>query len=320
MRILLFGKNGQVGWALQRALAPLGDVTSLGREDKSPGRERGAVDAGLLRGDLADLEGIAHSIRTLCPDVIVNAAAFTAVDAAESALEEAYAINALAPQRMAEIAREIGALLVHYSTDYVFNGSGRSPWQESDTVDPINAYGASKADGECRIRDSGARHLILRTQWVYASRGRNFIKTMLRLAQERDALSVIDDQIGAPTGADLIADVTAHLVRACQADDGRAHNGTYHLAARGETSWHGYAQRVIETARAAGLPIRTPRQAISAVPTRAFPTPARRPHNSRLSTARLESDFGLRLPEWQAGVDHTLTEILEPMLAAEHDQ
>ena len=313
MRILLFGKNGQVGWALQRALAPLGEVTPLGREGD-------ASDATLLSGDLADIEGITRTIHTVRPDVIVNAAAFTAVDAAESERDQANAINALAPGRMAEAAREVDALFVHYSTDYVFNGTGQTPWQESDALDPINAYGASKADGECRIREAGARHLILRTQWVYATRGRNFIKTMLRLAQERDSLSVIDDQIGAPTGADLIADVTAHLVCACQAEDGRAHSGTYHLAARGETSWHGFAHRVIETARAAGLPIRTPTQALTAVPTSAFPTPARRPNNSRLSTARIESVFGLRLPAWEAGVDRTLSEILEPMLAAERDK
>jgi dTDP-4-dehydrorhamnose reductase len=297
LKILLFGKGGQVGWELQRSLAPLGEITALDREDAAP-----------LSGDLTDLHGLAEVVRRARPDLIVNAAAYTAVDRAESEPALAEVINAAAPGVLGREAAALGAWLVHYSTDYVFDGSGTAPWQEGDRTGPLNVYGRTKLEGEQRIRASGCRHLIFRTSWVYASRGHNFARTMLRLAAEREELTVIDDQHGAPTGADLLADVTAHAVIAVMHRPELA--GTYHCAAAGETTWHGYATHVIEGARAAGLPIRVARESIRAVPSSAFATAARRPHNSRLSTARLRQAFGLTPPDWRTGVDRWLTEIL----------
>ena len=239
MKILLLGKNGQVGWELQRALAPVGTVVAL---------DRGGADG--LHGDLEDLDGIDRTVRSLAPDVIVNAAAYTAVDKAETDVERAQRINAEAPGVLARAAATVGALLVHYSTDYVFDGSGDTPWRENAPTAPLSVYGRSKLAGEEAIRAAGCRHLILRTSWVYAARGGNFARTMLRLAAERERLTVIADQLGAPTGAELIADVSAHALRAEHAD--RSLGGTYHLAAGGETSWHGYASFVIEQARKLG--------------------------------------------------------------------
>ena len=297
MKILLLGKNGQVGWELQRSLAPLGELVALDLDSPGP-----------LSADLSRPASLAATVRAVAPDVIVNAAAHTAVDKAESEPALAQAINADAPAVLAHEAAARGARLVHYSTDYVFDGSGNTPWREDSPTGPLNVYGRSKLAGEEAIRASGCRHLILRTSWVYGARGGNFARTMLKLAQEREQLRVIDDQVGAPTGADLLADLTAHLLRATrtQAELG----GTYHAVASGETSWHGYATHVIEFARAAGLPIRVARAAIEAVPTSAFPTPAARPHNSRLSTERLRRDFGLTLPDWRFGVERMLTEVL----------
>lgn len=295
-RILLFGRNGQVGWELQRALAPLGELVALDRR----GREG-------LSGDLGEPEAVAGTVTALAPDVVVNAAAYTAVDRAESEPETARRINAEAPGAIARACAATGALLVHYSTDYVFHGRGERPWREDDAPAPLNAYGRTKLAGEEAIRESGCRHLILRTSWVFAARGRNFLRTMLRLAAERDALQVVDDQLGAPTGAELIADVTAHALRAVVAD--RHLCGTYHLAAAGETTWWGYARHAIAHARAAGWPVRVGDTAIEAVPTEAFPTAATRPRNSRLDTRRLEAAFGLRLPPWQAGVERAVTEM-----------
>lgn len=313
--ILLLGKNGQVGWELQRSLAPLGRVVALDREGLSP-EQAAALPAWAdpllpeqpLCGDLSDLAGLARTARELRPDVIVNAAAYTAVDKAESEPEMARRINAEAPGVLAQVAHEVGAWLVHYSTDYVFNGSGHTPWQEGDATGPLNAYGHTKLEGEQRIVQASRQHLILRTSWVYAARGGNFAKTMLRLARERERLTVIDDQVGAPTGAELIADVTAHAIRhVLRTGEGQ---GTYHLAAAGETHWHGYASHVIQQARrlVPDGPWRV--QAIDPVPTTAFPTPARRPHNSRLNTSLLQSTFGLTLPPWQQGVDRMLAEVL----------
>ena len=297
MKILLFGKNGQVGWELQRSLAPLGDLIALDKESTD------------LCGDLTDLGGIAKTIRSVAPDVIVNAAAHTAVDMAESESDLARIINALAPEVMAKEAALINAWLIHYSTDYVFDGSGSRPWLETDTVAPLNVYGVTKLDGEQRIQNAGCKYLIFRTSWVYGSRGANFAKTMLRLAQERDKLSVIDDQIGAPTGADLLADVTAHALREVQ---NRAElSGLYHLVADEETSWYGYAKFVIDSAREAGLDIKVASNDIQPVPTSAFPTPAQRPHNSRMDTHKLQNSFNLKLPRWQTGVARMLTEILD---------
>ena len=296
MKILLFGKSGQVGWELQRALAPLGELVAL------------STDSTDFHADFADPEARAATVRAGAPQWIVNAAAHTAVDKAESEPKLARAINATAPGVLAREAAALGATLLHYSTDYVFDGSGSTPWVEGAATGPLGVYGATKLAGEEAIRHSGCTHLILRTSWVYAARGGNFAKTMLKLAAERDALKVIADQIGAPTGADLLADVSAHALR--QITHQAPLSGTYHVAAAGQTSWHGYAQHVIEHARAAGRPIRVAPNAIEAVPTSAFPTPAQRPRNSRLDTRKLQDSFGLRLPAWQVGVDRLLAEIL----------
>ena len=297
MKILLFGKNGQVGWELQRALAVLGEVVALGS---------GGGDG--LHADFADPEALAATVRAVAPQLIVNAASHTAVDRCESEPARAHALNAAAPAVLAREAAASGAWLVHYSTDYVFDGSGSEPRDEDAATAPLNVYGRTKLEGEDAIRASGCRHLILRTSWVYAARGGNFAKTMLKLAAERDRLSVIDDQFGAPTGAELLADASAQALRSALQRPQVA--GTYHLVAGGETTWHGYARHVIEQARAAGRPIKVAPDAIAAVPTRAFPTPAARPLNSRLDTRRFRSAFGLELPNWQRGVDRMLAEVL----------
>lgn len=299
MKILLLGKNGQVGWELQRSLAPLGELVAL---------DRAGDTAHGLCGDLQDLDGLRATVRTLRPDVIVNAAAHTAVDKAQSETDLARRLNAEAPAALAEAANATGAWLVHYSTDYVFDGSGTTPWTEDAATGPLNVYGQTKLDGERAIAAATARHLIFRTSWVYAARGGNFAKTMLRLAADRERLTVIDDQFGAPTGAELIADVTAHAIR--QVLQRPQDAGTYHLAAGGETTWNGYARHVIATARQLKPDTPLAVQEVAAVPTSAFPTPAQRPHNSRLDTTRLQQTFGLRLPAWQQGVDRMLAEIL----------
>ena len=296
MNILLLGKSGQVGWELQRSLAVLGRVTALDHDSTEH------------CGDFANPEGVRETVRALRPDVIVNAAAHTAVDKAESEPEIARLLNATTPGVLAEEAARLGAWLVHYSTDYVFDGSGTRPWVETDAPAPLSVYGATKLEGEQHIQQTGCRHLILRTSWVYAARGGNFAKTMLRLGSERERLTVIDDQWGAPTGADLLADVTAHAVRHLQSRPGDG--GLYHCVASGETNWHSYAKYVLEHARQAQPAIELKATEVVPVPTSAFPTPARRPHNSRLDTTRLQTTFGLVLPPWQQGVARMLTEIL----------
>lgn len=296
MKILLFGKNGQVGWELQRSLAPLGELVALGSRDED------------LPCDFNEPEALAETVRRVRPDVIVNAAAYTAVDQAEADAQAAHRVNALAPGVLARAAAAGGALLVHYSTDYVFSGEGERPWREDDPVAPLNVYGQTKLEGEQRIAQSGAPHLVLRTSWVYGARGGNFARTMLRLAAERERLQVVDDQFGAPTGAELLADVTAHALRALRQSPQRC--GTYHLAAAGETSWCGYARHVLGFAQRRGLALRAGPQQVEPVPASAFPTPARRPRNSRLDTARLRAAFGLHLPPWQAGVERMLSEVL----------
>ncbi|QDZ38653.1 dTDP-4-dehydrorhamnose reductase [Euhalothece natronophila Z-M001] len=298
MKILLLGCQGQVGWELQRSLAPLGEVIALIRHNTDG-----------LCGDLNQPTALARTIKTLTPNVIVNAAAYTAVDQAESESDLAQAINAVGPSVLARETQKLGALLVHYSTDYVFDGSGAKPWREDDRTVPLNVYGQTKRAGERAIQESDCRHLIFRTSWVYASRGKNFIRTMLRLAAERDALQVIDDQYGAPTGAALIADVTAQALPLALRKPEL--EGLYHLAASGETTWHGYACRVIEQARQAGWPVKIAEQDVWPIATDAFPVVAQRPNNSRLDCTRLEEAFGLYLPAWQRGVDHTLAEILD---------
>jgi dTDP-4-dehydrorhamnose reductase len=298
MKILLFGKNGQVGWELQRSLAPLGEVLALDRRSTPHG------------GDLSQPERLAQTVRDWRPDVIVNAAAHTAVDKAESEPDVARCLNATAPAALAQAAAEVGAWLVHYSTDYVFNGQGEQAWQEGDATGPLSVYGQTKLEGEQAIAASGCKHLIFRTSWVYAARGGNFAKTMLRLAAERERLTVINDQHGAPTGADLIADVTAHAIRQVMANSAPALAGIYHLVASGETTWHGYASHVIAQAGRVNPELNLKVSNIAAVPTTAFPTPAQRPLNSRLSTQKLQQAFGLVLPPWQQGVNRMLAEIL----------
>ncbi|QXI21357.1 dTDP-4-dehydrorhamnose reductase [Pseudomonas iranensis] len=295
MKILLLGKNGQVGWELQRSLAPLGELIAL---------DRNAVDG--LCGDLSDLDALRMTIRHVEPEIIVNAAAYTAVDKAESEPELVDLVNAQASRLMAEEAAVSGAWLIHYSTDYVFSGLGETPWQEVDAVAPVNQYGASKLAGEQAIIASGCKHLIFRTSWVYSARGNNFAKTMLRLAKNRETLSVIADQIGAPTGAELIADVTARAIEQVLFRPELA--GLYHLAAAGEVSWHGYASHVIDFAKANGEALAV--TAINPIDTTAYPTPARRPLNSRLDTQKLRDNFSLHLPDWQSGVTRMLREVL----------
>jgi dTDP-4-dehydrorhamnose reductase len=293
MKIVLLGPKGQLGWELQRSLAPLGELIAL---DRSQG------------ADLADPQALAALVRGHAPQVIVNAGAYTAVDKAQSEQALCHAVNADSPGALAEVTRDLGALLVHYSTDYVFDGSGTAPRDENAQTGPLSVYGTTKLAGEQAIQASGCAHLILRTSWVYAARGGNFAKTMLRLAAEREQLKVIDDQIGAPTGADLLADVSAHLIRATLARPELS--GLYHLVAAGETSWHAYARHVVEFARARGTAIKVAADQILPIATTEYPTPARRPLNSRLSTAKLQQAFGLTLPDWRTGVERMLTEIL----------
>ena len=296
MKLLLLGKGGQVGWELQRSLAPLGELVALDFD---------SID---FAADFSRPETLAETVLQIRPDVIVNAAAHTAVDKAESEPDFARTLNATSPAVISKAAQQIGALMVHYSTDYVFDGSGDTPWVETDATGPLSVYGSTKLEGEQLVAANCARHLIFRTSWVYAARGGNFAKTMLRLARERDRLTVIDDQFGAPTGAELLADVTAHAIRDTLRAPDKA--GLYHLVAGGETSGHGYASFVLEQARAAGQELKVAPGAIDPVPTSAFPTPARRPQNSRLDTSKLQSTFGLVLPHWQAGVARMLRETL----------
>lgn len=294
MKILLLGKNGQLGWELQRSLALLGEVIALDRLNRSG-----------LCGDLTNLNGLRTTIATLQPDVIVNAAAYTAVDKAESEPELAQLINIQAPKVLAQEASKIGAWLVHYSTDYVFDGSDNEPWNESDEPEPLNQYGKSKLAGEQAIQDSECKYLIFRTSWVYGSKGNNFAKTMLRLATDRKTLDVIDDQVGAPTSAALLADCTAHALRQAVNDSNVA--GLYHLAASGQTTWYNYAKFVIEQVQSSGRELAVTE--INPISTSEYPTPAKRPHNSKLNTDKFCTTFGLTLPEWQQGVNRMLDEI-----------
>ncbi|MCW5640836.1 MAG: dTDP-4-dehydrorhamnose reductase [Rhodoferax sp.] len=298
MKVLLFGRGGQVGWELQRSLAVLGDLVALDFDT--------AANPDGLCGDFSNLAGLAESVRRVAPEVIVNAAAHTAVDKAESEPDVARMLNALAPGVLADEARRLGAWLVHYSTDYVFDGSGKQPWNEDDAKAPLSVYGQTKLEGELAVAQC-PRHLTFRTSWVYAARGGNFAKTMLRLAGERDTLTVIDDQIGAPTSAELLADVTAHALRAAM--DRPELAGVYHCVAGGETSWHAYACFVLAQARALGWALKAGPEQVAPIKTASYPTPARRPLNSRLSTAKLQSAFKLQLPHWQVHAARMLHEI-----------
>ena len=288
-KILITGTDGQVGFELTRTLAPLGRVKALVRADV----------------DLGDADALRALLDSEKPDIIVNPAAYTAVDKAESDVAAAYAVNERAPAVMAQWAAAHGAFMVHYSTDYVFEGSGETPYVENDAVAPQSVYGASKEKGEQAVRATLPEHFIFRTSWVFGAYGANFLKTMLRLMQERETLNVVADQIGAPTSAALLADVTSHVVRDTwqkrQLNDSVDY-GTYHLVAGGETSWHGYAQYIGRLAQVAGLSLKVAPEAIGAIPSSAYPTPTKRPLNSRLNTEKLQNTFGLRLPDWQEGV------------------
>jgi dTDP-4-dehydrorhamnose reductase len=292
MKILLFGADGQLGWQLRRSLGVVGNVTALAR---------GATPC----GDFADLPGIARTVRELRPDAIVNAAAYTAVDRAESEPGAAFAVNHAACEVLAVEAARLGAWLVHYSTEYVFDGSGQAPWRETDATAPLNAYGRSKLAGEQAIAEGCPRHLVLRTSWLFDTWGDNFLKWLLGAARQRTSLDIVADQWGAPTRAALVADVTAHLLRTARPELA----GIYHVAASGEASRHGYAVFALECAAAFGLPLQVSGSALGAVPSSAFPTPAVRPANSRLDTARLRHAFGLELPPWQDGVRAVVAEI-----------
>ncbi len=296
-KILLLGCNGQVGWELQRSLAPLGILLACDRQ----------------QADLSDLPGLEQLLRHEQPDIIVNAGAYTAVDKAESDIASARRINAEAPAVLAKVARELDSWLIHYSTDYVFDGSGSQPIQEDAPTGPLGIYGQTKLEGELAIRASGCKHLIFRTSWVYATRGTNFAKTMLRLAKEREELRVIADQHGAPTSAELIADITALILQrlAFDAELKTRASGTYHLVASGETSWHRYAQLVVEEAGRLGAHLRTHSDRIIPIRTDEYPLPAKRPANSRLDNGKLQNTFNLTLPNWQHHVQRMIQEVLE---------
>jgi dTDP-4-dehydrorhamnose reductase len=295
MKLLLTGKNGQVGFELQRALAPLGEVRAVGSAEC----------------DLADESAVRALVREFAPDVIVNPAAYTAVDRAESEPDRAAAVNARAPEVLGEEAARLGATVIHFSTDYVFDGESPRPYRESDPANPQGVYGATKLAGERSLAAATSRHLILRTSWVVGAHGANFAKTMLRLAAERDELRVVADQYGAPTSAALLADLTAHLVRQLQREgaDGFPY-GLYHVAGGGETNWYDYARFVLEEALAAGRSLKTGPESVQAITTAEYPTPACRPANSRLDTSSFREAFGLMLPPWQDGVRHILQQIL----------
>jgi dTDP-4-dehydrorhamnose reductase len=296
MKILLLGKNGQVGWELQRSLAPLGELIALNSTSET------------FCGNLTNHAGIRQTIRQIAPDIIVNATAYTAVDKAENEPELAYNLNALAPGVLAQEAKQLNAWLIHYSTDYVFNGSGDRPYLETDKTAPLNVYGKTKREGEQNIIASGCAHLIFRTSWVYATRGNNFIKTILRLAQQREKLSIVNDQIGSPTGAELIADITAYILFSLKHQFQLS--GIYHLTAHGHTNWYEFARFILQHAEHVNLPLKILSDTVLPIATKDFPLPAERPLNSRLNTCKLKKNFQLTLPAWQLGVSRTLTEIL----------
>lgn len=292
MKILLIGKNGQVGWELQRSLSTLGEVVAVDVFDTE------------FCGDLTKPEGIAQTIRTVIPDVVVNAAAHTAVDRAETEKELAELLNAQSVEVIAKETARIGALLIHYSTDYVFDGEGTHYRNEDEPTGPLNVYGVTKLAGERAVINHNPRHIILRTSWVYATRGANFIKTMLNLARNKDTLSIIGDQYGAPTGAELLADCTAIAIR-----QQNNHYGVFHLVASGETTWYDYANFIFDTAREKGELLAV--KEVKKVPTSAYPTPAKRPTNSRLSNLKFQQTFNVTLPPWQQGVERVVTELLQ---------
>jgi len=291
MKILLLGKNGQVGHELQRTLLPLGRLTSKGR---------GEVD-------LVDLDRLGETIRTEAPDIIVNAAAYTAVDRAEEDEDTANKVNAAAVGLMAEYAADTNALLVHYSTDYVFDGEKAGAYTESDATNPQSAYGRSKLAGEEAILRSGCKAFIFRTSWVFSSHGGNFVKTIIRLANERDTLGIVADQIGAPTSAELIADVTGLAIAACKS--GAISTGVYHLAASGEVSWHGLASHIVNSLHENNNGVKLKVADIRPITTDDYPLPAKRPKNSRLGTSKLSKALNIEIPHWTIYVDRTLAQL-----------
>ncbi len=296
MKILLTGKDGQLGQVLQEVLAPLGEVVATGRADL----------------DLRDPRAIAATVDDAAPDLVVNAAAYTAVDQAETEPDVAAEINALAPGHLAVAARRAGAAIVHYSTDYVFDGRRRSPYPEDAPVNPINAYGAGKAAGEAAVQAAGAAHLIVRTSWVYAARGQNFLNTMLRLGRERPELAIVDDQVGAPTPADTIASLTAAIVAQADGEPRRlldTKGGILHLTCRGSASWFGFAREIFALARTRGLPLAV--DTVRPIPAEAYPLPARRPANSRLALRRLRDRFGLVPPHWRQALAEVMDQVSE---------
>ncbi|MDO9423735.1 MAG: dTDP-4-dehydrorhamnose reductase [Methylobacter sp.] len=296
MKILLTGGNGQVGWELVRALLPLGEIIAAKRSQT----------------DLADLDGLRRSVQKYSADVIVNAAAYTAVDKAETEQDLAFLINAEAPGVLAEEAKKSGALLIHYSTDYVFDGTKISAYMEDDVPNPVNIYGQSKLAGEQAIQASGVDYVILRTSWVYAARGHNFLKSILRLAAEREQLNIIADQLGSPTWARLIAETTAHILRQSLLErrEGGFNSGLYHLTSAGETSWHGFARMIVDVAKQQQNQTVKSR-IINPIPTTDYPLPAKRPANSRLATGRLEQHFGLKMPAWDDALKLCMADIAD---------
>ena len=299
MKILLLGKNGQVGFELDRSLQPLGQVYALDRHSNADG----------LCGDVANFDAMTHVFDQIRPDIVVNGAAYTAVDKAETDTVQAELINHLAVKHLAELAKQHQALLIHYSTDYVFDGTGETAWTEEDSTGPINVYGQTKRQGELALEQSGANFINLRTSWVYGTHGNNFIKTMLKLGASRETFGIIADQIGSPTGASLIADITAQIIRQYQLNPTSIEMGHYHLAARGECSWYDYAKFIFDVAREMGADLKV--KQVNAIGTADYPTPAKRPHNSRLNTSKLQRNFSLHLPHWQQGVRQVLGELID---------
>lgn len=296
MKLLLLGGNGQVGHELRRSLAPLGELIVTTRDGRlADGSACEAID-------LARSDAIAPLVERVRPDVVVNATAYTAVDRAESEREQAMRVNAEAPHRLALACASIGAPLVHYSTDYVFNGEATTPYREDAPTSPLGAYGESKLAGEQAIRDSGVAHLILRTAWVYGLHGHNFMRTMLRLGSERDELRVVADQVGSPTPAWLIADLTARAI-----GQGVRDADTLHLVAGGATTWHGFAEAIFDEAVANGLVARRPR--VEPITTAEYPTPAKRPAYSVLDTSALQARLGVEVPAWRDALAHTFSRL-----------
>lgn len=296
-KFVLLAPTGQVGFELSRALAPMGDVVAIGRQNI----------------DFSNLETLSAMIKTISPDVIINAAAYTMVDKAETDQEQAFLINEQLPLVLAKIANEQNALLVHYSTDYVYPGDGDSPWVESDKTAPLSVYGQSKLAGDCAIIEHCKKYLIFRTSWVYASRGNNFMKTMMKLAQSRDMLNVVNDQFGAPTPARLIAQVSVLAIQKMlqKNDDMDKLSGVYHLAPAGFTNWYGFADEIFALARKANIELMLKAENFKGISTEEYPTPAKRPKNSRLDVAKLETTFGLVMPSWQSQLHLTFAEWLE---------